>query len=214
MAAIAPELEAQPATTYVGRVSLTEGSTAAVSIGPRRLVCRRAASCLLRPAEGDEVLVAETRPGTGYVLAVLTAREETHIDVDGDLKVRAAEGKVEMTSRDGIDLLTPGPLSLAAGELRVTAERARAVVSKMTGLVEDLALEVTRGRFEGCQAEVVVGRLVQRVRYAFRRVEKLDQLDAERIDHKASETMTLRAGNAVVHAEQVVKVDGEQILMG
>jgi len=49
---------------------------------------------------------------------------------------------------------------------------------------------------------------------SFRTVEDIDQLKAKKIDYAAETTMALRAEHAVVHAEELVKVDGKQIQMG
>ncbi len=45
-------------------------------------------------------------------------------------------------------------------------------------------------------------------------MEELDQVKAEHIDYAASASMSLHAQNALVTAEELVKVDGEQIHVG
>ena len=60
----------------------------------------------------------------------------------------------------------------------------------------------------------VLDRFSQRVKRSYRTVEETDQLKAERIDYTASSTMSLHGENALVTAEQLVKVDGEQIHLG
>jgi len=57
-------------------------------------------------------------------------------------------------------------------------------------------------------------RFSQRVKNAYRRVEGMDQLRAQHIDHAADKTMSLRGENTLMTAKQLVKVDGEQIHMG
>ena len=47
-----------------------------------------------------------------------------------------------------------------------------------------------------------------------KRVDGLDQLKAEHVDHSAKKTMNLHGENAVMTARQLVKVDGEQIHVG
>ena len=57
-------------------------------------------------------------------------------------------------------------------------------------------------------------RLSQRVKRSYRTVDELDQLHARQLDYKVDKTMSLRAANALLTAEQLVKVDGGQIHLG
>ena len=47
-----------------------------------------------------------------------------------------------------------------------------------------------------------------------RTVEELDHVRAEQIDYAAKKTMSLHGDNAIVTANELVKVDGEQIHVG
>jgi Protein of unknown function (DUF3540) len=49
---------------------------------------------------------------------------------------------------------------------------------------------------------------------SLRTVEAMDQLRAGQIDHVAQGTLNLHGENAVVTAEELVKLDGEQIHVG
>jgi hypothetical protein len=60
----------------------------------------------------------------------------------------------------------------------------------------------------------VAERVAARVRRSYRTVEECDQVRAERIDYVAKGTMTLHAENALLTAEELVKLDGEQIHVG
>jgi hypothetical protein len=57
-------------------------------------------------------------------------------------------------------------------------------------------------------------RVSQRVKRSFRTVEDIDQVRANKIDYASESTLALRAENAVVHAEELMKVDASQIQLG
>jgi transglutaminase/protease-like cytokinesis protein 3 len=60
----------------------------------------------------------------------------------------------------------------------------------------------------------VLERWSQKVKRAYRKVEQIDELRAQNIDYSADQTMSLHSENALVTAEGLVKVDGEQIHLG
>ena len=62
--------------------------------------------------------------------------------------------------------------------------------------------------------EVVVDRLVQLSKSAFRMTEGIDQVHAGQIDYRASEMTRLHGKNTVITARDLVKADAKQIHMG
>jgi hypothetical protein len=52
------------------------------------------------------------------------------------------------------------------------------------------------------------------VKRSYRFVEEADQVKAQRIDYAAEKSVCLRGENALVVAEELVKVDGGQIHLG
>jgi hypothetical protein len=62
--------------------------------------------------------------------------------------------------------------------------------------------------------ELVAERFSQKAGRSYRTVADVDQLRAGAIDHSATDAMTLGARNTVVTAEQLLKVDAEQIHLG
>jgi hypothetical protein len=179
------------------------------------LRCKRAVGCLVAPEVGDYVLVAGSPSGACFVLSVLERESaDATLSVEGNLQLSVGAGGLRILARDGIELLTPRKLELAGHVVELTAERARMVVDELSYLGSALLGEIGRVRTRATSVDTVIGRLTERVRASFRRVDEIDQLDAGRIDHKAKETMTLRAKCALVSATEVVRVDGEQIMMG
>ncbi len=60
----------------------------------------------------------------------------------------------------------------------------------------------------------VLERVSMRVKRSYRKVEEFEQLRTARLDYVVENEMSLHAGNAILSAEEVVKVDAEQIRLG
>lgn len=188
-----------------------------VRVGDTDYAARRARSCLVAPVEGDEVLVAFGRGSRCFVLAVLEGGgedETTTLAVEGDLEVRLGTGKFGVRAARGVDLTSGGEVSLTGQELRVSALSGTVFVEKLAYLGSRLSAEVEAIKTLGAVCDSVFERVSQRVKRSFRTVEDIDQLKAKKIDYAAESTMALRAENAVVHAEEIVKVDASQVQLG
>ena len=66
----------------------------------------------------------------------------------------------------------------------------------------------------GRSVDSVLERLHSRVSRSYRRVEELDQVKAGQIDYQADTSLQLHAKYALVTADDLVKVDAEQIHLG
>ena len=67
---------------------------------------------------------------------------------------------------------------------------------------------------EHCLELLFAERISQRVKRLYRHVEDFEQLRADKVDYVANKTMSLRGQNTLMTAEELVKVDGEQIHLG
>ena len=163
---------------------------------------RRAVSCLVEPIAGDSVLYAALTEGECFVLAVLerAAPCETTLSVEGDLRVRLPSGRLSLAAQDGIALVSGKDVDVAAPELTVHAGAAKVGLDRLTYL--------------GTLVESVIDRLFQRARHAHRQVEERDEVRAGTIDYGARENVTLRGENTLVTAEDLVKIDAKQIIVG
>jgi hypothetical protein len=177
---------------------------------------RRAASCLLAPEVGDEVLVAIIPGRPCYVLAVLErdVAAPARLEVTGDLALQARGGRVSIAASTGLDLVTEGGANVVASELDVRAARGSVVLDQLSLLGRAVVASLGDAKVVSTALETVTERLVQRAKRAYRFVDGLDQVRAERLDYTADETASVRAKNTVLTAEQLVKVDGEQIHVG
>ncbi len=215
MRATARKLEPAAAQHEVGTV-VGVGDSVEIASSTGSYVATRAASCLLAPEVGDEVLVVFIPGRPRYVLAVLErdARSPARLEVEGDLAIRASHGRVSIASSAGLDLLTEGEANVVARDVNLRAGRGNVVLDHLALLGGTVLAELGKAKLVTTALETVADRLLQRVKRAYRFVEDLDQLRADRIDHTADSTLSLRGKNTVIVAEQLVKLDGEQIHVG
>lgn len=200
----------------VGVALRIEGPSVVVRIDDGELYARRAVSCLVEPQGGDAVLVTTSATGSSYVLAVLEREEgqPTVLRVEDDLAIVTPTGRVTVTAAEGIHFVTPGKVETTASEISMRAKATTwaGEILTLAGAVADVNFSSARSVVD--KLETVADRWVQRMNRVYRQVAELDSLKANTIDIAATETMNLRAKNAVVSAESLVKVDGDQIHLG
>lgn len=215
MANPARKIEPEVAYQAAGRVTRAQGALFAVASGSAEYEARRAASCLIEPVEGDEVLLAIV-PGRGtYVLAVLEREgEAARLQVPGDLELQAPGGRVVIAARDGIDLVSTGRVGVASEAFEVTARTADLVLERLGVIGEAVQAQLGKAKVVAESIDQAADRVVQRVKRVYRFVSESEQVRARRLDVAAEKTMSLHAENAIVTADELVKVDGGQIHLG
>jgi len=183
----------------VATVTAVDAAEVTVLTARGETCARRAASCLVPPAAGDEVALFVAGDGRAFVTAILVRAEGSAVDIDveGDLRIRAG-----------------GMMSLASKALSLSAEEGSVVLSRLTVLARSLAASAASVQVAARTVDGVFDRLSQTVKSCFRKVEELDHLRAERVDYRTEQEMCLRSENFLVGARQLAKVDAEQIHIG
>jgi hypothetical protein len=198
--------------TVVGR----EGPAFAVRAGNRRLEARRATGCLVEPEEGDRVLLAWIGDDR-FILSVLSREAPaapTRLSVEGDMELRVPGGRFVVASQEGIDLTTAGETSVTTGALHVNAVEGKLVVQTLEALGERIEASFSHAKLVAERVDSVFERLHQRIARSYRFVREMDQLRAGHIDYRAEHVARVHAENAVITADDVVKVDGAQVHIG
>lgn len=174
----------------------------------------RAVSCLVAPREGDRVLLA----GAGaewYALAVLQRDgDAVELEAEGDVTLRSRRGAVTVAGAGEVRVMSGEAVRLAAGEVSVDAGRlqlASKVVEHVGALV---SAQVDTVKVLAKAIDSTAERVTQRAKRVFRFVEELDALRAGHVDQAVSELWQLRAKDAMLTAQHLVKMDGDQIHMG
>lgn len=187
-----------------------------VRVGSTHYAAKRAKSCLVAPSLGDEVLLSFGRGG-GFILAVLEGNETnpvTKLEVDGDLELHLGTGKLDVKAAHGLSLSSGSELNLVGRSLSVSALQGTIFVEQLEHLGTRFKAEVEAMRVVGTVCDSFFERVSQRVQRSYRTVEDIDQLKANKVDYAAETTLALRAKHAVVHAEEICKVDAGQVQLG
>jgi hypothetical protein len=176
---------------------------------------KRATSCLVQPTADDRVLVAMDEH-EAWVLAVLEREAGAAVDLvaDADLRVRLPHGRFAVTAQSGVDLVTPGDVRVLAGKLTAHAKEGLLALARTSFVGSFLRTEVSRIEALAETMDAVVGSLSQRLVRSHRVVEDLDHSRVGAMTLEVEKTLAIASKNAVVTAEELVKVDGEQIHLG
>lgn len=199
-----------------GKVLRREGAESIVRTGRGDFWARTAASCLLTPEAGDEVLLCVLEPQGCYILAVLErgGESEARVSLPGDLTLELPHGQLTVSAARGLNLSTPAALGLSAAELTLTAAET-SVLSRQVNLVGTLLraeLHEIKALAQTCDS--LFERAVQRVKSAYRFVTDTEHVRAARLDYAAEESLRLHGRDTLLTAERLIKADGEQIHLG
>jgi hypothetical protein len=216
---LARKINRDDVTLEQGTVSPSKDGALTVRVGGANYAAKRAKSCLVKPNIGEEVLVSFSRDGQCYVLAVLDGPENetnpaTKLEVDGDLELHVGSGKLDIKAAHGVNLASGSELSLVGKSLSVSALQGTIFVEQLEHLGTRFKAEVEAMRVVGSVCDSFFERVSQRVKRSYRTVEDIEQLKANKVDYAAETTMSLRAKHAVVHAEEICKVDASQVQLG
>jgi len=174
-----------------------------------------AASCLLQPAIGDQVLVHEDIIAGSYILAILRRRNATSgtLRIAGDASLQV-EGRLDIRSTQGASLSTGGQLDLAAERIGITAESGLVCIGKLDFIGRALTASADRLRAVGQGLELIAERIFSHVGESLRRVDRLDAHQSGQLDFKVDTLMTVKAETTAIRGKQLVKLDSDQIHLG
>jgi hypothetical protein len=168
------------------------------------LSAQRAGGCLLAPETGDEVLIADNGE-RAFILSVLTR--------EGDMG----------------SIVLPATSTIEGEEITFTARRGMNMEApriSLTGILGEVKLKGVSLISQWCDARIqkitttaeiwnrVVGRLNERIRDSYRRIENTEQTTAGRIRTIVKGRFSLSSKNAALTAEEEVNLDGKKIHIG
>ena len=218
MGALIQRIQArEPVFQDTGTVLSVDGDRFIVAASDERFEASRALSCLVEPEVDDEVLLAGRRSGDVYILAVLSRAEgsATRVRANGDVTFQVSQGSFAVVAEKGVNIVSSDDVQLTTTKaFKLRAAEGQLFIDKLSYLGQKVIAEVAQAKTFVGALDQVADRFVQRVKRAYRFVEELDQLRAEYVDHGARKNLRLRARNALMTAEDLVKIDGDQIHLG
>ena len=139
----------------------------------------------------------------------------------GDLRFTAPQGKVMLSAKEGVALVTEGELlqradrvvmqcerlEVDATESSLTTECGKLVAERITTVAEQLHQRVE-------YYELTAARLVERTRDSFREVSGLLQQRAGRVRCVVEGGYHLLAGRTAIRSKKETSIDGSKVLLG
>ena len=177
---------------------------------------RQAISCLVRPEKGDRIIVAGMLDGDLYVTDVLERPDDapTRISLKGNCSIKVDHGKLDLAAQEGIHLLSPKELGFDGSRITMRASRFNAAIGRLTYIGSQIFAQSKKIRLVGILFDSVMDRVAQRFKSSYRTVEEVDQVRSKEIDYRADKNLRLSGQNALIDADDLVRVDGDQIHLG
>ncbi|QWA11550.1 DUF3540 domain-containing protein [Sodalis ligni] len=169
--------------------------------------CRLAASCLLVPQAGDEVLIA----GNGqqlWLLAILTRADRYRpfsLSVDGDLHI-TPQGTLTLASAD--------KLALHSQTLDIDARRGDCRIDSLHYRGNALSAWVGNGSIVGRCLESVWETVVSISQRLLRKVTQTEHVRVGQWDCEAEDYARLHGKHLLMTSDAITKLDAEQIHVG
>ncbi|MFP4587950.1 MAG: DUF3540 domain-containing protein [Desulfohalobiaceae bacterium] len=172
-----------------------------------RVECKRAAGCLLKPGIGDLVL-ASLSQDKSYIISVLerNLESEPHLDLEAGTVISSACGD--------LSLAAAGRLNCGADRIEMSSRSAEITTESISFTSKVFRAQVRVFKTIAEEIDTVARDLTQRLVSVFRQTREHEECQAGSKRQLVEETLTLQSKNAVVTADEDVRVDGELIHMG
>jgi hypothetical protein len=186
----------------------------AVGTASGQYEAERAVSCLVEPEVGDQVLLAVPPKGALFVIAVLRRTHEGALEIatDRDLSFRTP-GALTMSAAERVEV-TSAVVKTTATRIETTSVEASWSFEKLelvAGLVHANAKHL-KAVLLAC--DTVLERVSQHVKRSYKVVEELELTRAKDVDLRVEKCLSMRSQNTLMDAEQIVKVQAEQVHLG
>jgi len=177
------------------------------SWGQLRVAC--AASCLLQPAVGDQVLIGGELPDKMFVLAVL------HRPTPAPFCHRLGEGvDLRVESPGKLSVQATQQVQLHSDEVSLIGRSGRLLLGKLQAVSRDMSFSFGAARVVGDTVETTLSRLSQWLGHSRRNVKGLDQTRSGDIDCRADQTLVLHGKQLLASADKLARLDGDQVHIG
>lgn len=210
-----PDLASEPAQ-WSATVTAVDGDTLTIlgKNGPATVT--RAVSCSIDPRPGDRVLVADLQNDDRFVIAILERPKSTALKMTlpGDLTIATPSGRLCLAAQEGVDVVSARDIALTSSDFSLRAKNGEIFLDRISLLAKDVLAEVEKVKNFIGLFDSVVERITQKVKRSYRRVEEIDIVRSEQIDYRSAKNMSLRGRNTLFTAEELVKIDGDQIHLG
>jgi len=199
----------------VGCVVAVAGQNIAIVDAAGGFTARQAASCLVEAEPGDEVFWV-LHGERYYVLSVLTRAADAPMNVrlHGGAVVRAVDGPLEFRGETDVSIVAGDTMRLETKVLECHAKKSRFFLAKIYASGDVALLKINAFTVVAESMRQFADNLTQKLRTATRRTEEAEVVNCGSLHQTVTDAATMRAGQVLMLAEKVVRIDGESIQMG
>lgn len=186
-----------------------------VNAGALVLSCTVAVSCLVKPIDGDRVLVC--REGSSTTVLAILDRIQTSactLQFTGDVCLEVPAGDVSIATAQNLRLTAAKGIQLASTELAITNNITRLVAKTVDVAAHHVKANAQIAGVVAERLETVANTAIQHLTRSMRLIEESDILRAGEVLQTIKRTFSLRSRHSLISAESDVRIDGERIHMG
>ena len=205
------------ASVEYGRVLADENGEYLVETNFGRAAAVKAFSCLVRPVDGDRVLVSLASSGPGHILAVVERAEvgrQTDLELTGPVKFQVRSGDLTVNADQDLILGCGRELSLASSKMTCQAEEAEATFLSLSFIGRVFSGQLERLSVAAETVENVFSRLTQRLKNVCRFVKDHEEVQTGSTRILVEDAITIHSKNALHMAEEIVTINAGQIHLG
>jgi hypothetical protein len=170
--------------------------------GETRLKATCAASCLLKPSLGDQVLVhVDSDEMEHFVLSILKRASDNaarHYLLAEDVSLRAESGCLQVNGHS----------------INLEASEAQFKIDKFSGIYKDKSEKADSVLLVANLVKHQIGRVISKIRNSFRLIDGLDRTHASNIQQTAEHQILLKSSITKLRSEHAVKIDAKKIDLG
>lgn len=215
MLATRPQLPAYDPIQLVGHVLSIDNGMFTVQCDGADWRCARALSCLVEPQIGDEVLVSGPDRHRVFLLAIIARPESTAVtlSVTGDMTIRSEAGAVNVHSAMLTHIHSNQAVKLTAPRHEQENDSASMKIGQMHYLGKQLDAVLGSTDFFSNVIGLMSDSFKSVARLCFRHVKEVDHVRAQTIDYEAEKLTRVHGGYTTLTAQEVMKINGDQIHM-
>jgi hypothetical protein len=178
------------------------------------LTTRDGASARVEPTVLGEVLRVRDRGGRLLFEYDAEAGRGTLIVPDGDLRLCAPRGSIELDAAHGIRAVAGGEVALLGPTLRVRADESDLSLGDVRATAGALHAAVDRAELAFGTVRRSAVRAIEQAENLYQRVSELCEIKAGRLRALVKQGVWVKGDDVTLLADKDVRVDGEHINLG
>ncbi len=215
MASAAKQICANEMSVFMGTVAALKPRMI-VRTDQNILQATRATSCLIEPQIGDLVMIAQGSEAQAFVLAILRRDAGAAVVVasEGDIVIESKSGAVKLRGREQIELSSPGSVAAAASDVSLQALRLNLTIGATEFTGRTILATVESLRVVASSIESFAESVIERFARLIRHISGSEQVLARNLQYRAEESCSIHGKNTLLTAEELIRIDSEQIHIG